>query len=73
MICYLDRRGRVIFVGKGIGEMWGTFYRAYSGRGKHRVKSAALPMRKSKEMAEEDLRNYARIHELGEVTVTLME
>jgi len=73
MICYQDRKGRVIFVSKGIGEWYGTFYRAYSGRGKHRVKSPLLPVRKTKEEAEKDFADYVRIHGLAPVTVSHVE
>jgi hypothetical protein len=57
---YIDQKGRNLFVSSGIsgGEMWGTFFRKPTGSLK-RVTSKSLPMRHSKQIAQDDLDRYA--------------
>ena len=59
----IDDEGREIFISQGIGDSeYGSFRRKLSGS-LQRVKTKCLPMRKSKEHAEQDLRIYAGIKE----------
>jgi hypothetical protein len=57
---YIDQKGRNLFVSSGIsgGEMWATFFRKPSGSLK-RVTSKSLPMRCSRQIAQDDLDRYA--------------
>jgi hypothetical protein len=74
MIQYLDKKGRLLFVAQGLGEnTWGTFYRTKEGGGKHRVKSPALPIRKTRTQAEDDFTWYAIDHDLVPVTISHQE
>ncbi len=81
MIQYLDKKGRLLFVAEGIlfarpkfkTGKYGTFFRKKNGRGMHRVTSPALPMRNTREEAEQDLSNYVRKHGLVPVTVSHVE
>jgi UDP-3-O-acyl-N-acetylglucosamine deacetylase len=58
---YLDKRGDLLYVGTGIG---GDSFMTM--RGGHRVKSPALPLRKSFVAAQKDLNAYAASHGLPE-------
>jgi hypothetical protein len=74
MMQYLDRKGRLLFVSKGIGpDCFGTFYRKRGGGGKHRVKSPALPIRGTRQQAEDDLAWYAMEHDWVPVTISHKE
>lgn len=73
MIQYLDKKGRLLFVSKGIGETFGTFYRRRVDGGMHRVKSFDLPIRATKEEAEENFSKYVKKHRLVPVTVSHKE
>jgi hypothetical protein len=68
MTAYSDKKGRLLFVGSGLGgDNYGTMYKKsgkWAAPGKHRVKSPALPMRTTKEEAERDLDWYAIEHNL---------
>jgi len=70
MIQYLDKKNRLLFVSKGIGDRYGTFYRKVKNRGMHRLKSPDLLMRESRNDAENDLTWYAINHDLVPVTVS---
>ena len=70
MIQYLDKKGRLLFVSKGIGEnKYGTFYRVQT-HGIHRVKSPDLPIRETMEEAEADFWLYTKKHGLVPVTIS---
>ncbi len=81
MLQYLDKKGRLLFVAEGIWfaqpefktGKFGTFYRKAKGRGMHRVVSPALPMRNTREEAEQDFSEYVRKHGLVPVTVSHQE
>lgn len=74
-LAYREPDGAIITVRQGLGDDWGSFRAAASGKGHHRVKSARLPMRQTREEAEVDLiawaegRGLERVDlETGEVT-----
>lgn len=70
MIQWLDKKGRTLFVSKGIGEdTYATFYRKNT-QGCHRIKSPDLPVRGTIEEAEADLAAYVEKHGLVPVTVS---
>jgi len=70
MLQYLDKKGRCLFVSKGIGETkYATFYRVRT-HGIHRVKSPDLPIRETKEEADADFDAYVKEHGLVPVTVS---
>ena len=73
MIQYLDKKGRLLFVGKGIGEAYGAFYRKRVGGGKHRIKSMALPIRVTREEADADFSKFIKKHGLIPVTISHAE
>jgi hypothetical protein len=69
MIQYLDKKGRLLFVSKGIGQdCYATFFRTHVS-GIHRVKSPDLPVRKTMEKAGEDFSKYVKKHGLVPVTI----
>ncbi len=70
MLQYLDKKGRLLFVAQSFNGMYGTFYRKKEDGGKHRVKSPALPMRKTRMQAEDDFNWYVLGHDLVPVTVS---
>lgn len=57
---YVDKTGRILSAGKGLGESFMTF------RDGHRVKSPALPVRDSLAEAQQDLDVYATVKDLRE-------
>lgn len=62
MTGYRDKKGRILFVSSGIsdGTIWMTVYYKPNGIGTKRLVSPALPIRKTRKEAEEDLERYAR-------------
>jgi hypothetical protein len=62
---YLDGKGRVLFVGEGLGGSWGTYWRSEKGS-LHRVVSKGLPVRRKRELAQGDLDAWARVKKLRE-------
>jgi len=72
VIQYLDKKNRLLFVSKSIGQvpLFGTFWRKGESQAKHRVKTKFLPMRRNRKKAENDLVWYALKHNLVPVTVT---
>ncbi|WP_034631182.1 helix-turn-helix domain-containing protein [Desulfotruncus alcoholivorax] len=57
LTCYVHN-GREIFISKGLGNEYGTFWRSPDG-GLHRVKSPAMPMVESREEAQSNLNQWA--------------
>lgn len=59
---YIDENGRLIFVSPGIssGNVWITVYQKNPRGGTHRLKSKALPQRKTQAEAQADLDAYAK-------------
>ncbi|WP_114679319.1 helix-turn-helix domain-containing protein, partial [Desulfotruncus alcoholivorax] len=55
--CYIHN-GREIFVSRGLGSEYGTFWRSSTG-GLHRIKSPAMPMVESREEAQSNLDQWA--------------
>jgi|GEM_PF-1591779 len=64
---YLHESGREIFVTKGLGCEYGTFWRSPTG-GLHRVKSPAMPMAATREEAQKNLNEWAKKKGLQAVT-----
>lgn len=66
---YRDFQGRILFVSPGLsdGAVYMTVYRKPGGKGVHRVKSKFLPLRGTRELAQQDLDRYAREREMEEV------
>ncbi len=57
---YIDHQNRILILSQGIGAAkWGTFHRKPSGS-LARIKSPALPMRLTREEAEQDLHGQAK-------------
>ena len=57
---YLNVKGQRVQVTPGLGKCWISEIVAPSG-GRHRVKSAALPPRKTRQEAQRDLDAYANL------------
>ena len=55
---YLDGKGRTIFIIQGISDDWGSFYHKHTCS-LARIKSPSLPMRPTRQEAEQDLVKYA--------------
>ena len=68
---YRDNQGRLLFVSAGIsdGTIWGTYYQKPTGS-LRRVCSPSLPLRPSRETAEQDLLFYALERGFKEVLKT---
>lgn len=66
---YLDKKGRELFVSKGLGDEFGIFWKSPTG-GLHRVKSPAMPMVTTAKEAQAHLDNYAKAKGLKPVTNT---
>jgi hypothetical protein len=69
---YRDFQGRILFVGCGItdGTSWMTFYSKLNGS-LRRVNSKFLPIRSTRNQAQEDLDRYAKERGLEPVPVPL--
>lgn len=66
-VSYLQESGREIFVSKGLGCEYGTFWRSPAG-GLHRVKSPEMPMAATREEAQKNLDEWAKKKGLQAVT-----
>ena len=56
---YRDEKGRLVFVGKGIGDEFMSLRQGASVVSSHRVKTRALPLRETRDEAQADLDAYA--------------
>lgn len=57
---FRDDNGDRVFVSSGIGNSYFMSFRSKNGKGLHRIKSKALPERKTFDQAQEDLNKYAK-------------
>ncbi len=66
---YCDTKGRLIFVGKGLGgDSYMTMYKTdWAAAGSHRLKAKALPPRETEAEAQADLDAYAKAKGLESV------